>query len=280
MLKPNCRNDTIRFLKSNVRRAHGSPWRDRVELVGLGFEWQNAALVHGFEGTLGYNPFRLGDVSDATGARDYIAGPDQKSFSPLFPSYASTMANLLGLRFIAIERSHRAGRPSPPAGRPQAGRPYRRRLHLRESARVAARPLCHATGSGPTSTRSRTRAIGRASIQRGRSFWRTAPAADDEALVKLAHNPVRSPGVRIRHYENTKVVIEVDAAQSGFVVLHDVWHPWWRADVDGDDAPILRANVLFRAVQVPAGHHIVTFEFRPVSSAIAEVRDRLTGRAD
>ena len=102
VLKPNCRNETIRFLKGQIRRENGSPWRDRVELVGLGFEWQNAALVHGFEGTLGYNPFRLGDVSDATGARDYIAGTDQKAFSALFPSYASIMANLLGLRFIAI----------------------------------------------------------------------------------------------------------------------------------------------------------------------------------
>ncbi len=102
VLKPNCRNQTIRFLKERLRRDLGSPWRDRVELVGLGFEWQNAALVHGFEGTLGYNPFRLGEVSDATGARDYIAGPDQKTFSPLFPSYASMMANLLGLRFIAV----------------------------------------------------------------------------------------------------------------------------------------------------------------------------------
>jgi hypothetical protein len=31
---------------------------------------------------------------------------------------------------------------------------------------------------------------------------------------------------------------------------------------------------------VPAGHHIVTFEFRPISSVVAEVRDRLTGRAE
>ena len=40
-------------------------------------------------------------MAAATGARDYIAGSDQKSFAPLFPSYASPMANLLGLRFIA-----------------------------------------------------------------------------------------------------------------------------------------------------------------------------------
>ena len=79
----------------------------------------------------------------------------------------------------------------------------------------------------------------------------------------------------IRHYENTKVVIEVDAAQPGFVVLHDVWHPWWTATVDGLDAPILPANVLFRAVQVPAGHHILTFEFNPISSALADVGERL-----
>ena len=32
---------------------------------------------------------------------DYIAGPDQKQFSRLFPSYHSMLANLLGLRFIA-----------------------------------------------------------------------------------------------------------------------------------------------------------------------------------
>ena len=42
--------------------------------------------------TLGYNPLRLADMSDATGARDYIAGPWQRTFSPLFNSYRSLMA--------------------------------------------------------------------------------------------------------------------------------------------------------------------------------------------
>ena len=100
ILQPNCRNETIRFLKERLRRTPGSPWRDRIELVGLGFEWPNATLVHGFEHTLGYNPFRLGIVSTAIGARDYIAGPDQRVFAPLFPSYRSKLANPLGLRFI------------------------------------------------------------------------------------------------------------------------------------------------------------------------------------
>ena len=102
-----------------------------------------------------------------------------------------------------------------------------------------------------------------------------SPPEGDDAIAKLASRPAPSSHVGIRHYENTKVVIEVDAAQPGFVVLHDVWHPWWTATVDGLDAPMLPANLLFRAVQVPAGHHILTFEFNPISSALADVGERL-----
>ena len=57
-------------------------------------------MIHGFDHTLGYNPLRIADVSDATGARDYIAGPEQRVFSPLFPSYRSLLADMLGLRYI------------------------------------------------------------------------------------------------------------------------------------------------------------------------------------
>jgi len=101
------------------------------------------------------------------------------------------------------------------------------------------------------------------------------PPEFDEEIVRMAKHSNVDAGARIRHYENTKVVVDVDSSRSGFVVLHDVWHPWWVADLDGLDVPILRANVLFRAVQVPAGHHVLTFEFKPVAGAITEVADRL-----
>jgi uncharacterized membrane protein YfhO len=47
-------------------------------------------------------------------------------------------------------------------------------------------------------------------------------------------------------------------------VLNDVWHPYWIAEVDGQEAPILRANVMFRAVAIPEGRHQVTFRFEPL----------------
>ena len=73
--------------------------------------------------------------------------------------------------------------------------------------------------------------------------------------------------MRILSYANTEVVLEADSPEGGWVVLNDVWHPWWFADIDGAPAEILRANVLFRAAAVPPGKHTLRFQFRPIAGA-------------
>ena len=100
------------------------------------------------------------------------------------------------------------------------------------------------------------------------------PDADLRSTVLLEHAPAasapRPPGrVRIASYRNTEVIVEADSPGGGWVVLNDLWHPWWFADVDGKAAEILRANVLFRAVAVPPGRHVVRFTFRPLAGAWA-----------
>jgi hypothetical protein len=274
ILKPNCRNETIRFLKARARRAPGSEWRDRVELVGLGFEWPNAALVHGLDHTLGYNPLRIGLVARTLGARDYIAGPDQRHFTPLFPSYHSTLANLLGLRLIAssipieqVDQSLQRGKLKFLARTQDA--------YIYENIDALPRVMF---------VRDWEHANFEHIIEEGR--W---PEFDPTVTVLLDGEPEiagtaaeisevpLSSNVRIRHYENTIVEIDVEAASAGFVVLNDVWHPWWIAEVDGKPAVIHRANVMFRAVRVPVGRHVVRFEFTPFSGAIAELGDRLRG---
>jgi hypothetical protein len=96
--------------------------------------------------------------------------------------------------------------------------------------------------------------------------------------------PGEAPGAAaIVHFENTIVEVEAVAPAGGFVLVNSAWHPWWRASVDGKPASVLKANVLFRAVQVPAGRHRVRFEFEPIAGAMAEIarsvpKPNLTGR--
>ena len=59
------------------------------------------------------------------------------------------------------------------------------------------------------------------------------------------------------------LVVTLDRASPGWLVLADTYYPGWTAAVDGQAAPVERANLAFRAVQIPAGAKTVRFDYRP-----------------
>jgi len=77
------------------------------------------------------------------------------------------------------------------------------------------------------------------------------------------------PVVNLSTETPNRLVVQVDSANSGWLVLSDVWYPGWQARVDGQRVPLLRANYLFRAVAVQAGQHEVIFTYQPGSFWIA-----------
>jgi hypothetical protein len=70
---------------------------------------------------------------------------------------------------------------------------------------------------------------------------------------------------RIVSYGRNEVSLDLDTDRNSVLVLHDIYYPGWEAYVDGERRPILRANLLFRGVEVAPGHHRVEFRFRPLS---------------
>jgi len=66
----------------------------------------------------------------------------------------------------------------------------------------------------------------------------------------------------ITRYTSTEIVMTIETDMAGYVVLTDAMYPNWVALVDGVDAPIFRADVMFRAVWVDAGTHEVVMQYR------------------
>ena len=69
----------------------------------------------------------------------------------------------------------------------------------------------------------------------------------------------------VRDYRPNRVVIGVESETPAYLVLTDVWYPGWTVSVDGQTAPLYRANFVFRAAAIPAGRHEVIFTFAPAS---------------
>ena len=266
-LRPDTRNETVALIRQRLA-AQPPNHRDRVELIGIGYHWPNICLIHGCEHVFGHNPLRLKWFYDATKVGDTVAAPGQRPFSPLYPSYRSAFADLFGLRLIAtgvpVEQIDKSLKPG----------------DLNFVARTADAYVYE-----------NPRALPRAMLV---GDWRVAdfaklttegwPADTDPSKTVLldkvppAPPPTRVEGTaRLARYSNTDVVIDVESSSGGMLVLNDVWHPWWRATIDGNATEIFRANAIFRAVQVPAGKVTVRFRFAPLRGVWEEIRVKMRG---
>ena len=184
------------------------------------------------------------------------------------PGYRSLLADMLGLRFIAtgvpVEQIDKSLKPGDliQIARTKDAYVYENpralpRVMLVTSARKADFDAILANGQWPQGFDPRQTVL----------LDRDPPA--------LPIGPAQPGSVAIADYGTTQVTLSVDAPRGGFVVLNDVWHPWWQVEIDGKPAELLRANVLFRAVMVPPGRSTVRFVFRPFEGLYADIGRRL-----
>ena len=263
-LRPDTRNETVALIRQRLA-AQQPNHRDRVELIGIEYHWPNICLIHGCEHVFGHNPLRLKWFYEATKVGDTVAAPGQRPFSPLYPSWRSPFADLFGLRLIATGvPAEQIDKNLKPGDLNFVGRT--KDAYIYENPRALPRVML--LGDWKVADFDKLVIEG----------W---PADVDPAKTALLpftppEQPVAASGsVRLVRYANTEVVIEADTPSGGLLVLNDVWHPWWRATVNDREREILRANVIFRGVFVPAGKSTVRFTFEPLRGAWQEAAKKL-----
>lgn len=95
----------------------------------------------------------------------------------------------------------------------------------------------------------------------------TPPTSLNPAGIDAA--ALSKPGVRgtarVDWYTPAEVDLSVDTPMPAFLVVTDTFYPGWHAYLDQRESPILRGDLIFRVVEVPAGVHQIVFRFEPAS---------------
>lgn len=119
---------------------------------------------------------------------------------------------------------------------------------------------------------------------------RTAPTADaemaalgeiDPAVEAVIFDPDAPEGtvteyagadsgrVELVYYSPNRLRYDVSAPAKGLAVFSEIWYPaGWKAFVDGNEVPVLRADYALRALMIEEGDHEVEFVFDPASFTV------------
>lgn len=259
----------LQILKRELSERHAQGDYPRVEVLGLNGPWQNASMVLELEDIIGYNPLRLADYERAVGPGENAEDPNLRTFPATFRGYKCQLASLLGLEYLVLDRPiEKLPRHFPRLTGAEVvygtGRMWIYRLNTASPRAYVAHQI-NAVDSEAVLDQEELP-----------EFNRQSEALIDEQnlpLLKARFTPAapNAPQVtakseaRIVSYSRNSVAIDVQASEAGILVLHDIYYPGWEALVDGERKPVLRANLLFRGVEVPAGRHRVEFHFRPIS---------------
>jgi hypothetical protein len=83
-------------------------------------------------------------------------------------------------------------------------------------------------------------------------------------VEKLAYDSAGT--IDLVEYRPDFLRYESSSPEEGFAVFSEIFYPeGWNAAIDGEPAEIKRVNYILRGMEIPAGDHNITFEFRPAS---------------
>lgn len=78
--------------------------------------------------------------------------------------------------------------------------------------------------------------------------------------------------IKLVSYHPDTMRYESTSPNDAFAVFSEVYYEkGWKAYIDGEEAPIIRADYILRALQIPGGNHKIEFVFAPESMRISNI---------
>jgi len=99
----------------------------------------------------------------------------------------------------------------------------------------------------------------------GRGFDPKRTALVEAPLALNSPNVNSEASATVAALSDTRMEVRTSSATASFLITGDAYYPGWQASIDGQEAPLYRADYAIRGVPLPPGPHTVSFDYRPRS---------------
>jgi hypothetical protein len=85
------------------------------------------------------------------------------------------------------------------------------------------------------------------------------------------HAVYDNDSAEIVKYLPNEVTVSTNTIQPAFLLLTDTYYPGWKVYLDNIEFPLMVADGIYRAIEVPEGKHMIVFKYDPNSFKIGMV---------
>ena len=104
---------------------------------------------------------------------------------------------------------------------------------------------------------------------KGDTIFLSPPDHNKKTEAVESHNDLSSDKrlripYRVERFDSNHLEITADLnnTETAWLFYSDVWHPGWRATVNGKEVPVYKANLAYKAVKLEKGFNTVHFYFK------------------
>jgi hypothetical protein len=225
----------------------------------------NAATPYGLQDVQGYNAVQLALYAEYVAALN--GRPQNRHFSDVLPEgLDSPLLDLLNVRYIITPAATSPNRSYMQDLKDTLPTAYKDdRVQILENRDALPRAwIVHSARRATPDEALKLLSSGEVDPRQTALLEREPPAL----------SPPEEPSsdrASVATYEAGRIELNTATGTPGLLVLSEVYYPAWKAYVDGEPAPLYRADHLLRAVPVPAGEHAVElrYESRALKTGVA-----------